>query len=51
LVLISDEHIDVVKVKREVKTVNVQLHEAEIIKLFVVDPIKNNKGEIIEDTK
>lgn len=51
LILVSEDSIDIVRIKREVKTVNVQLHEAEIIKLFVMNPIKNTKGEIVEDTK
>ena len=50
-VIVSEDSIEVIKVKREVKTVNVQLHEAEILNLFVVDPVKNEKEEILEDTK
>lgn len=51
LVIISEDSIEQVFIKREVKTVNVSLHEDQIIKIFVIDPVKNKNGDVIEDTK
>ncbi len=51
LVIISDDSIEQVFIKREVKTVNVSLHDDQIIKIFVIDPVKNKNGDVIEDTK
>lgn len=51
LILLSAEFIDIVKIKRESKTVNIQLHNGEIFKIYTIDPVLNDKNEIIEDTK
>lgn len=51
IIILSNEFIDIVKIKREIKIVNIQLHNDDIIKLIAINPVKNSNNEILEDTK
>lgn len=50
IITLTENSFDIFKVKREAKISNKKYHDAEIIKLFVVEPIRAN-NKIIEDTK
>lgn len=50
ILVITEDNIDIYRIKRETKILNVQYHDAEIIKLFVVEPVKVDK-KIVEDAK
>ncbi len=50
ILVASEESLEIFKIKRETKIFNVQYHDAEIIKLFVVEPTKIDK-KIVEDAK
>ncbi len=50
LLVLFEDYCDIYKIKRETKILNVEYHDAEIIKVFVIEPLKK-KGKIIEDAK
>ncbi len=50
LLVVTEDSIDIFRLKREIKVSNVKYHEAEIIELFVIEPI-SHKGKIVEDAK
>lgn len=50
LLVVTEDNLEVYRVKRETKMVSVEYHDAEIIKLFVQEPVKYDK-KIIEDAK
>lgn len=50
ILVVTEETIDIFRLKREIKVSNLKYHDAEIIELFVIEPI-NIKGKIIEDAK
>lgn len=50
ILVLTEDNLDIYRVKRETKVINVQYHDAEIIKLFVVEPVKVD-NKIVEDAK
>jgi WD40 repeat protein len=50
LLIVCEDNINLFKVNRKAKVSNVQHHDSELIKLFVVEPIKIEE-KIIEDAK
>lgn len=48
--IITEDSLDILRIKRETKILNMQYHDADIIKIFVVEPIKKDK-RILEDAK
>jgi hypothetical protein len=50
LLVVTEDNVEVYRIKRETKVLSVQYHDAEIVKLFVVEPVKIDK-KIVEDAK
>jgi hypothetical protein len=50
LVIISEESIDIFRIKREMKVQKEHYHDDRVIKLFVIEPVKKD-NIIVEDTK
>ena len=50
ILLLTEESIEIFKLKRESKTNNILLHDKEIVKLFYVPPLKY-KEEVVDDAK
>jgi hypothetical protein len=50
ILVLTEENLDIFRLKRDLKVSNVKYHDAQIIDLFVVEPI-NKDGKIIEDAK
>ena len=48
--VVTEDIIEVYRIKRETKIINAQYHNGEIIKIFTVEPIKQGI-QIIEDAK
>ena len=48
--VLYEDSCDIFRIKRETKILNVEYHDAEIIKVFVIEPIIK-KQKIIEDAK
>jgi hypothetical protein len=50
ILVVTEDLIDIFRIKRETKIHNVNYHDSDIIKLFVVEPVKIDK-KIVEDAK
>ena len=50
ILVVTEDHLDIYRIKRETKILKVQYHDGEIIKLFSVEPVKVD-GKIMEDAK
>lgn len=50
LLVLFEDYMEIYRIKRETKILNVEYHDAEIINVFVIEPVKK-KNKIIEDAK
>jgi hypothetical protein len=50
LLVLYEDYCEIYRIKRETKVLNLEYHDAEIIKVFVIEPVKKNE-KIIEDAK
>lgn len=50
ILVLTEDNLDIYRIKRETKILNVEYHDAEIVKLFVIEPIKVDK-KVLEDAK
>ena len=50
ILLVSEDNVTLYKISRKTKVSNVQHHDNELIKLFVIEPVIVD-DKIIEDTK
>lgn len=49
-IVLTEDNLEIIRIKRETKVVNEKYHDAEVIKLFVIEPVKEG-NKIIEDAK
>jgi hypothetical protein len=50
VLIVTEDSANIYKVKRDIKTLSVTYHTAEIIKIFVIEPKRKDK-KILEDAK
>jgi WD40 repeat protein len=50
LLIVTEDGVNIFKIKRDIKTLSVTYHTAEIVKVFVIEPVKKDK-KILEDAK
>jgi hypothetical protein len=50
VLIVTEDSANIYKIKRDIKTLNVTYHTAEIVKVFVIEPVKKDK-KILEDAK
>lgn len=50
LLVMFEDFCEIYKIKKETKILNVEYHDAEIIKVFIIEPVKK-KNRIVEDAK
>jgi hypothetical protein len=50
ILVLTEDTIDILRLKREIKVSNLKFHDAEVIELFVLEPV-SEKGRVVEDAK
>jgi len=50
ILVLTEDTIDIFRLKREIKVSNIKFHDSDIIELFVLEPV-SEKGKVVEDAK